>query len=1779
MSTTSLTVAGADKSLRDAFMRFYNTAYELRDQAVSREREDLLASHGTAFAEPFVELMPTYPSSTITTDNLLAEVGVEHATGLVRAGLLPYERPYAHQAEALRLSHAGKDVIVGTGTGSGKTEAFLLPVLARLAEESRSWRGTTSTGMPWWTDRAEYAPQRAQADGRLSGVRSLILYPMNALVEDQLVRLREALDSPAAHAWYQDHTAGEPFYFGRYTGSTPVPGTRTAATKDRVKHLRETLKKAHRRHDALLERVERGELKPEARYFLPSMTGAEMGSRWDMQAAAPDILITNYSMLSIALGRDDESSIFEQTRAWIEASADHVFTLVVDELHMYRGTAGTEVAYLIRRLLRRLGLDERPAQLSVIGTSASIGDDESGRRFLSEFFGRPGGSFEFVSAEQSDPVPADLDASGEALIGDGWVDAALPSAPEIVKACQWAVFVDGTSRARSVSSVASRLFPGLATADAEIAFDRFVSRMGTAESPAVRFRSHNFFRTLQGLWACSSPGCSEVEEKYRSEERRIGKIYAAPRFTCDCGHRVLELLYCESCGETMLGGHVAKTARGEFLLASATDLESLPDSAKTGRSAASYRVYWPTDRTSVVSAWTRTGKSVGDEGRPKYTMDFLAAAFRPGTGQLTTGRARRTGVVFRLKASVPGAEERMPAFPTRCPSCGDDREIAWLKNPESRDQSRSPIRTQGVGFERANQVLTGALHRLVASNLVVFSDSRQGAARVAANLELAHYLDLVRALVLGELRSARETGDLIRAFVEGRDTSDKARDAFEDLKSRDSDAANALRNRARGYDLDLGEVRAIARAEAQFSGAPTLIDLAGKIEPVLLRAGVNPAGPHALLQRTDAGRGTTAVGWTAAYMWDVEPPRSDDAGLPPDLKQLVDSIRVELQKQVVRTAFSGGDRDVESLGLAHAVPSTSVTIPGLEEGVGEEFVASVLRLMLRKRRLSLFGDGANGWPKTVRDYAKAVANRHLDGDGAALLDVLGTRIGVGDTTGYRLRPDHVRLQHVETSSIWRCDLCRARHLHGSAGCCTACGSAKLTEEPISDVVLDDYYRWLATDAGGAHRLHVEELTGQTDALEAQARQARFQGVFIDESEVKQVDEIDVLSVTTTMEAGVDIGALKGVIMANMPPQRFNYQQRVGRAGRRSEHLALALTVCRGARSHDEHYFSHPEAITGDKPPQPFLDTSSLPIVTRAFNAQVLGLAFDEVARSVEFDRGRSVHGQFGETEVWRANALLRKSMQGWLEANRPVLEEMARGLAAETQLADGTPGRLVDDTISRLVGTISAIADGTRKTELSEALAQGGVLPMFGFPTQVKALHTSNPYGAASTLDREARIAISEFAPGSEIVKDKAIHTVVGVADFFQRTDGRWTEGDNPLGERERSGLCRSCLSISPGSSERCPVCGAAEPEFTVVALAEPAGYRTSFKPRPYEQLSEPSSRAGQPRVSITDALPLPAVDNVRARTANAEVVTVNDNGGALFRFGSGIDTWKEKTTTVPGLLEEAYLDDADRRKLAKVYAKPDGELSEPVALAARRRTDLLTIGLASMPLDVTIDPRRPEGRGAWASFGYLLQSAAVRWLDISPDEIEVGVNPLVVDGDVTAEVFLADMLENGAGYARRIAENLATVLDLARELAQEHSDHNGEGACDSSCYRCLRDYSNSRWHALLDWRLGSDLLDLLQGQSLDLTRHNVRDRRAATAVGADFDFEVREVGGVQVLSTKQKRIALLHPLENPQGRRAVALVARCDEELGSGPNLVYGTTFNLIRRPGLVASQLLGDD
>ena len=152
--------------------------------------------------------------------------------------------------------------------------------------------------------------------------------------------------------------------------------------------------------------------------------------------------------------------------------------------------------------------------------------------------------------------------------------------------------------------------------------------------------------------------------------------------------------------------------------------------------------------------------------------------------------------------------------------------------------------------------------------------------------------------------------------------------------------------------------------------------------------------------------------------------------------------------------------------------------------------------------------------------------------------------------------------------------------------------------------------------------------------------------------------------------------------------------------------------------------------------------------------------------------------------------------------------------------------------------------------------------------------------------------------------------------------------------------------------------------------------------------------------------------------------------------------------------------------------------------------TDLLLIEIKSVPDGINLDYRSVYARSALYSFGYLLRKfAAIKELDISPDELQVEVRPVRRDDNtVHGQIFLADRLANGAGYCRYLVDSSENgglrLKNLLEEIKSENSEFyldlvNHGHQCDSSCYKCMRDYLNMSYHPLLDWRLGIDLVNL----------------------------------------------------------------------------------------------------
>ena len=213
--------------LRDFFIMYYESPFALRHDVLAAERRQLLEAEGRIYREPYIEVIPPYRSSGQTLAQIAEDLSITRdfsdfaACGLFPSNLALYE----HQSQTLAANREGRHVVVTAGTGSGKTECFLLPIVLDLVEESSGWPtpNPRAGSWRWWETGSDRYPKRAH-ELRPAAVRALILYPMNALVEDQLQRLRRALDGPQARQWLDTNRNGNRFYFGRYTGRTPVPG-------------------------------------------------------------------------------------------------------------------------------------------------------------------------------------------------------------------------------------------------------------------------------------------------------------------------------------------------------------------------------------------------------------------------------------------------------------------------------------------------------------------------------------------------------------------------------------------------------------------------------------------------------------------------------------------------------------------------------------------------------------------------------------------------------------------------------------------------------------------------------------------------------------------------------------------------------------------------------------------------------------------------------------------------------------------------------------------------------------------------------------------------------------------------------------------------------------------------------------------------------------------------------------------------------------------------------------------------------------------------------------------------------------------------------------------------------------------------------------------------------------------------------------------------------------------------------------------------------------------
>ncbi|EOM74217.1 hypothetical protein Rrhod_4360 [Rhodococcus rhodnii LMG 5362] len=1506
------------------YKRYLKTLLDPSDRALADAFEAAVDGSRLLTKGPLLELTPPYEPG--ATPRQLVDEGVLHKAFLT-SGVLPVDRPlYVHQETAIRKVVAGRNIVVSTGTGSGKTESFLVPIIDSLVAEREA--GTLGPG-----------------------VRALLLYPMNALANDQLKRLRHMLrDLPEVT-------------FGRYTGET-VESEQKAASEFRATNPGEEL--------------------------LPN----ELLSREAMRRHPPHILLTNYAMLEYLLLRPKDLDLFDGPHAQTWRF------IALDEAHVYDGAQGSEVALLLRRLRQRVAPE---TTLQCIATSASLdGPPEEAMTFARNLF-----QGEFVydtdDATRQDLVkPVRRRHTTEATwkVDDAdlleWSAASDPgqafaSATDEQDVAGHLHAEDTIIRLRSAlaagptdaGELADRLWPGDASAQQKLEAIVAVgsSVKDSSGTPVLSARYHAFVRATEGAFVTfddDAPRVTLARREVDPETRRAA----------------FEIGTCQRCGAVHLAGNLDTRTTGRYFVPTKTD------------ASVKWLVLATADDTSVDE---------DDEAlHERKTQDHSDIRYLcTGCGLLTEAEGLCTTPACPSGTTLKVREHRgrTRAMDT-CTECGAS--------------SRSLIRRLRTDSNAAPAVITTALYQQLpratdetvqevgeGRKLLMFADSRQAAAFAAPYLSRTYNRMLERRYLTLALQDRKyEDEDL----------------TLEDLAIIALKKARA----AHHFPENAGRVKLEKETNEWVMGEVLTMDHKQSLEGLGLM--------KVALRRVDAAlpKGLLRLGLTPDEVWDFldELAKSARVNGAVNLLESVDikSERFEPRNMRIRLNRIGSDPK-------HKVFSW---LPSGRVGTTNNRVRFVDKVM-------------NALGATID------AQKVLDGCWQFLKEHKYL-VPEGDkfvADAYQL--DHRKLcVHNGFDTLWyQCGTCRRITAFAVRSVCpnSKC-SGTLAPFAVPNVDEDsNHYRALYSTMTPAP-LSAREHTAQWSPREA----AEIQRSFI-------AGRVNVLSCSTTFELGVDVGDLQSVVMRNMPPKTANYVQRAGRAGRRADSAALVLTYA-NRNSHDLAQYQDPKTMIAGRMRIPWIPIENERIARRHAHSVALadyfrhgfeqnGVAWRHVGefftrpepdepspaqlvkgfltpvpesmkRALRAILPEALHDQMGlDTDEWvdKLDDLLgdvQKEVESDLQTFRQLIEE-AKG-KDQLKLAYG---------LQKTLRTID-------ERQLLGYLANKNVLPKYGFPVdtvELRTLHTQEPIGTKLELARDLSQAIYDYAPGNQVVAGGKLWTSRGIHRVPKKEL-----------ERFQYRVCRHCDRFEVGrildAGAPCPNCDEpfpavrtmVVPEYGFVAERRASDVGTAPPVRKWSGSShvEDIGETGDPFTwQSTGGIAVEARAGTRATLA---VVSEGDGAGFIVCQWCG------------------WADPAGYRRGQGAHERPltgqpcDGKL-ELMSLAHRYQTDVAEFTFGDYSYD-----RDAEDR--WLSVLYALLEGASMALEISRDDID-GTLSWARDG--RRSIVLFDTVPGGAGAAKRIAENLGTVL--AASVKRLNACECGE---ETSCYGCLRSYRNGRVHERL---------------------------------------------------------------------------------------------------------------
>ena len=1560
----------ASEKIVEKYKRYLKTIFQIADPVYATQFEKELNKKDIFAKGPYLDAVDSFKKG-------------KSLNQLINEGILPdsfrnyifaMDRTlYQHQESAIYKAKQGKNLVVSTGTGSGKTESFLIPILSELAEED---------------EQGSLCP----------GVRALIIYPMNALANDQMERLRKILSCYPA------------ITYGSYTGQTK---------KDK--------KSALQQYRALNNQRD------------PKQN--ELICRDDMIAAPPHILITNYAMLEYLMIRPTESTFFSGKYA------QHWKYIVLDEAHVYNGSTGIEVSMLLRRLKSSLPVKS----IQYILTSATLGSEDQNEE-VAEFASRLCDS-DFHEADVIRSVRENPQMASKKLVSRQLVEyrklseAILNEAEEQIK--EEILKLNGNSKVIDTKSAVYDLVlednnywnvrsllqrnPQTVYKMAETLecsprdLENFVTVAAYAyknETMLLDAKYHMFIRASDSAFITlgNSKRLMLTRNKQIFDQ---GKEYA-----------VFEFGICTFCHAIYLLGKITST--GYFIQRSVTDGIQTQEILYLGNHISDedeeHSLKSENINVEEMRLCARCGKLMSKMAsaneRCEHTVDEYIPVYRVSktkkelTKCVACENINSMGIIRQFFA---GQEAVTSVLGTALFEALPSYKVTHEKIEYEVDDF--------VFDDDDNEEIYNEIKEECAKQFIAFSDSRQAAAFYASYLEKTYTTILYKRLIVEALREQEFLGN-INQFV--------------------------------------------GVLQAQFEKYHVLKDEGMSSEKEAWKA---------VLNELVDGYSANALQNLGFYELTV------DRNNIPGMKKM--GLTSQDVSEIVNVCLQSMMRDAA---ISYSVP--------LNKTDKEFFVYNghegeyTLSDSGKKKYHSFIPTRANGLNKRV-EYVEKILSVVCPGasrkDARKFLEslwklLIKNEIIVSEGVTYKVNTKKIQIN--SKAKFYQCESCKKITTYNVHNICPSykC-SGKLVEIDLSETLKDNHYYRMYQDME-IRNLRVVEHTAQLSKEKAYEYQNEF-----------KEKKIDVLSCSTTFEMGVDVGDLETVFMRNMPPSPANYAQRAGRAGRSIKSVAYALTFCNKS-SHDFVYYNNPEAMIRGNIRPPVFKVENEKIAIRHVFASAFGFfwrKFPQYFSNVE----ALIEKKDGESGIDRLEDYLQnkpENLKNYLKDFLPeplvssfdiehfgwifrLLNDSSdhKGVLTRAALEYSHELSILEKTLEEALNTNSRVdylrwrINNYKKEGIISFLSKKSVLPKYGFPVDTVELsiwdaQNKNKYNL--DLQRDMSVAISEYAPGSQIVADGNLIT----SEYIKKMPNMdWRQFDYIY--------CDECKTLNIGMHtelkcaeelKKCRGCGKDLDKKSVQTFLIPEfGFEAGMITK--AGLVKPKRTYNSEVAYIGYRNDITYEQYLKGNRMYELAYSQNDEMAVLNRSNFYVCANCGYTHLANKGVGHIY----PKMHYKSTGAKCNNENLCKYALGYRFDTDVMQIRFC-WPALTNYDQA--------LSVMYAIMRGTCSYLNIEESDIagclQYFNNNRTSGGSFT--IVLYDRTPGGSGHVKSMRNDsvFEAIMSEARNMVEQCNC--GGAQADTSCYNCLRSYSNQRVHDNLQRRYVLEFMDDFFNDSLSVAERYI---------------------------------------------------------------------------------------